>query len=174
MFTILVFALIPFCVESPRWLAVRGRYTEVANVLARLEGKGAVESSPHIQSLSQEIVAIAMHEAAIEASWKEIFTMGELQNFRRIFLSFAMGLMQQLTGMNCIVYYAAVVFQQVGLSARMAYIMSCVASIAMLLGSVSAALVSDSPPSVQCVSLPDTDIRSLIALVVEKSSCLER
>lgn len=68
--------------------------------------------------------------------------MDDLQNFRRITLSFAMGLMQQLTGMNCIVYYAAVVFQQVGLSARLSYIMSCVASIAMLLGSVSAAAVS--------------------------------
>lgn len=100
MFTVLVFALVPFCVESPRWLAVRGRYSEVANVVARLEGRGATESSPQIQSLAEEIVAIARHEAAIEASWKEVFAMGELQNFRRIFLSFAMGLMQQLTGMK--------------------------------------------------------------------------
>lgn len=98
MFTILVFALVPFCVESPRWLAVRGRYSEVASVVARLEGRGATESSPHIQSLAEEIVATARHEAAIEASWKEVFVMGELQNFRRIFLSFTMGLMQQLTG----------------------------------------------------------------------------
>lgn len=143
MFTVVVFALTPICVESPRWLAIRGRYSQVAEVLARLEGKGTTASSPHIVTQAEEIVTIAMHEAAIEASWKEVFTMGELQNFRRIFLSFAMGLMQQLTGINCIVYYAAVVFQQVGLSARLSYIMSCVASIAMLLGSVSAALVSD-------------------------------
>lgn len=72
MFPIVVFALLPLCVESPRWLAIRGRYDEVAGVLARLEGKGATATSPHILTVSEEIIAIATHEAAMEASWTEV------------------------------------------------------------------------------------------------------
>ncbi|KAJ9630344.1 hypothetical protein H2204_008409 [Knufia peltigerae] len=168
-FPVFVFFLLPFCPESPRWLASRGAsLKEVASVLALLEGKGATDTSPHILSLANEIILVAQHEAELEASttWRDVsspvaamkpagldptfqaniidpfanmitFGGGELQNGRRLLLSgFVVGLLQQITGVNAIVYYAPVVFQDAGLTPRMAFIMGGVGSIAMLVGTL--------------------------------------
>lgn len=67
-----VFLLMPFTVESPRWLAARGRHSEVAAVLARLHGKGVTAETPEIQEQASIIVQTAIHEAEIESSWKEV------------------------------------------------------------------------------------------------------
>ncbi|RVX66407.1 hypothetical protein B0A52_09637 [Exophiala mesophila] len=140
IFPIFVFALLPFCPESPRWLASRGAsLKKVASVLALLEGKGATDTTPHILGLANEIVLVAQHEAELEESttWHEAFSGGELQNGRRLLLSgVVVGLLQQITGVNAIVYYAPVVFQEAGLSPRMAFIMGGVGSIAMLVGTL--------------------------------------
>lgn len=74
-FPVFVFFLLPFCPESPRWLASRGAsLKEVASVLALLEGKGATDTSPHILSLANEIILVAQHEAELEASttWRDV------------------------------------------------------------------------------------------------------
>lgn len=47
----------------------------------------------------------------------------------------------KITGVNAIVYYAPVVFQEAGLSPRMAFIMGGVGSIAMLVGTLLPILV---------------------------------
>ena len=75
IFPIFVFALLPFCPESPRWLASRGAsLKKVASVLALLEGKGATDTTPHILGLANEIVLVAQHEAELEESttWHEV------------------------------------------------------------------------------------------------------
>lgn len=75
IFPIFVFALLPFCPESPRWLAAKGApLKEVASVLALLEGKGTTEATPHILSQANEIMQVAQHEAEVEAStsWREV------------------------------------------------------------------------------------------------------
>ncbi|CAG9984545.1 unnamed protein product [Clonostachys byssicola] len=131
-----VFALMPFTVESPRWLAARGRHGEVAHVLARLHGQGSTAESPHIQEQANIIVQTAIHEAEVESSWKECFSGGELQNFRRLILAATTGFLHQATGINVVIYYAPVIFRQVGLDDRNSFILSCVGSICFLLGSV--------------------------------------
>lgn len=72
IFPPLVFLLMPFVVESPRWLAAVGRSDEVAVVLAKLHGKGATPDCAHIQEQAQSIIRTAEHEAEVEASWKEV------------------------------------------------------------------------------------------------------
>ncbi|KAK5048626.1 hypothetical protein LTR84_005717 [Exophiala bonariae] len=138
IFPLFVFALLPFCPESPRWLAAKGAPVgEIAGILALLEGNNATATTPAIASKAQEIMAIAQHEAELDISWREAFGGGELQNGRRLWLSgFVVGLLQQVTGVNAIVYYAPVVFQDAGLSPRNSFLMGGVGSIAMLIGTL--------------------------------------
>lgn len=42
----------------------------------------------------------------------------------------------QATGINVVVYYAPVIFKQMGLNDELSYIMSCVASVCFLIGSI--------------------------------------
>ncbi|EEU37442.1 uncharacterized protein NECHADRAFT_86278 [Fusarium vanettenii 77-13-4] len=131
-----VFLLMPFVVESPRWLAAVGRSDEVADVLAKLRGGGATADSPQIQQQARRIIETAAHEAELESSWKESFAGGELQNLRRLILAGSTGFLHQATGINVVIYYAPVIFRQVGLDDKMSYIMSCVGSICFLVGSI--------------------------------------
>lgn len=67
-----VFLFMPFAVESPRWLAAKGRDAEVAVVLARLHGKGVTAETREIQEQASLIIQTAKHEAEVESSWKEV------------------------------------------------------------------------------------------------------
>ncbi|KAL0943078.1 hexose carrier protein [Colletotrichum truncatum] len=131
-----VFILMPLTVESPRWLAAVGRRDEVAPVLARLHGGGATATSPFIQEAANNIIRKASYEAEVESSWKESFSGGELQNFRRLVVAGTTGFLHQATGINVVIYYAPVIFSQVGLDAEMSYIMSCVGAVCFLVGSI--------------------------------------
>ena len=42
----------------------------------------------------------------------------------------------QATGINVVIYYAPVIFAQIGLDTELSYIMSCVGSVCFLIGSV--------------------------------------
>ncbi|TDZ20178.1 Sugar transporter STL1 [Colletotrichum orbiculare MAFF 240422] len=136
IFPPLVFLMMPFTVESPRWLAARGRHSEVAQVLARLHGKGVTPDSHEIRKEAELIIQTARHEAEIESSWKESFTNGELQNLRRLILAGTTGFLHQATGINVVIYYSQNIFRQVGLDDRLSYIMSCVGSVCFLVGSI--------------------------------------
>ncbi|KAJ9610189.1 hypothetical protein H2200_004966 [Cladophialophora chaetospira] len=142
VFPLFVYILLPFCPESPRWLAAKGAsVARVASVLALLDGKDVSETAPHIVSKAEEIVSIAQHEAELDTSWRQAFGGGELQNGRRLFLGgFVVGLLQQFTGVNAIVYYAPVVFQDAGLNPRNSFILGGVGSVAMLIGTALPAL----------------------------------
>ncbi|KAL3465588.1 general substrate transporter [Aspergillus heterothallicus] len=136
LFPVFVLIALPFCVESPRWLAAKGLYDKCFETLAKLEGNGATANSDHIQALGNSIISVAKHEASIESSWKAALMDGELQNLRRLVLSGAAGFMHQATGINVVVYYAPIIFQDIGLDSELSYIMSCVASIFFLIGSI--------------------------------------
>lgn len=84
IFPPLVFLLMPFVVESPRWLAAVGRSDEVADVLAKLRGGGATADSPQIQQQARRIIETAAHEAELESSWKEVSIRWAFQNAKTL------------------------------------------------------------------------------------------
>jgi hypothetical protein len=72
IFPVVVMAAIPWCVESPRWLASKGRNDQVYEVLARLRGNGVTATSEEILQAGGIIISTAEHEAAVESSWKAV------------------------------------------------------------------------------------------------------
>jgi SP family galactose:H+ symporter-like MFS transporter len=90
--------------DSPRWLMMRGRTAQAADVLRRLRGDDA--------AAMREMADIAEQLKTPQRGW-HLFQ--ENANFRRsVGLGVLLQLMQQFTGMNVVMYYAPRIFQNMG------------------------------------------------------------
>jgi len=108
--------------ESPRWLYAKGRKEETLAVLAYLEG-----TDIHDKGVLKTFGGIADAVAAEEAggfAFKELFTNGRSQNFRRMLLGVLAQCFQQISGINLITYYLTSVLQKIGLDAELSRIIS--------------------------------------------------
>jgi MFS transporter, SP family, galactose:H+ symporter len=90
--------------ESPRWLVMRGRKPEALAVLNRLRGDPQV--------VSREAADIEEQLKTPQLGW-HLFLQNS--NFRRsVALGVALQLVQQLTGINVVMYYAPYIFRNMG------------------------------------------------------------
>lgn len=95
---------VTFLPESPRWLMMRNRTEQAKAVLSRLHP-------------SPEAVAFKMNEIAEQLRFKQhgLQMFLENANFRRsVALGVLLQVMQQLTGINVVMYYAPRIFQDMG------------------------------------------------------------
>lgn len=140
---ILTLVTVPFMVESPRWLCLRGRDEEARDVLARLAVKPSTDSGI-VQEL-QTIQQMISHETESQGSgWRQIFTNGPQQNFRRIALGAGANFMQQFGGINVVAYYLPVVLKRsFGFSDRLSLVLSAVDSMQWMFWAGMASFVID-------------------------------
>ncbi|KAI8637655.1 general substrate transporter [Parasitella parasitica] len=126
---------------SPRWLIKKGRNAEALSVLARLHS-GGDEAAPHVVAEYDEIISQVEHERAVSVdSYFELFK-GTL--LRRLILGVLIQIFQQFTGINSIMYYAPVIFQQAGVPGRSAsLIASGVNGVLNVLSTIPAILFLD-------------------------------
>ncbi len=90
--------------ESPRWLLMRGRKNDARQVLGKLRGDAAV--------VTREIAAIEEQLRIPQRGWGLFFSN---LNFRRsVGLGILLQVMQQLTGINVVMYYAPRIFADMG------------------------------------------------------------
>lgn len=126
---------------SPRWLVNKGRNAEALTVLAKLHANGD-ETNPSVVAEYEEIVAQVEHERTVSvSSYFELFK-GTL--LRRLILGILIQVFQQFTGINSIMYYAPVIFQQAGVPGRSAaLIASGVNGVLNVLSTIPAILYLD-------------------------------
>lgn len=99
-FAILLIACLSFIPESPRWLAAHGTAEDVEKSLAilRFEDEVQYEHDKLMREVEEE-------KEVGEASWSEIFS--EHNNMRRrVLIGFTLFAIQQLCGINAIMFYA--------------------------------------------------------------------
>ncbi|GAD97952.1 hypothetical protein FG04062.1 [Paecilomyces variotii No. 5] len=127
-FALSTIILISFLPETPRWLLNHDRSDEAVQVLQRLHGNEGLEV---VERERLEIVTAIVEERLAQESlgqksaFRMVFSNGEQRIFYRTMLGAGAMVMQQLTGINLITYYAPYIFiESVGFSQRLSSLMS--------------------------------------------------
>ena len=101
----LFFILIFFIPESPRWLAIRGRYAEASKILEKIERKEDVEL---------QINELKANKPVPESFKAQVHLLFEKRITRILFIGILMAAIQQWCGINVIFNYAQEVFAAAG------------------------------------------------------------
>jgi len=140
LFSILVMVLIVGLPESPRWLILQGRERAALEVLSALNERPI--DDPYVQN---EFTAIK--DTILEMSrgaFVDMFTMDKTRHFHRTLLAFVAQVFQQISGINLITYYAAIIFQQsIGYGPSTSRLLAALSGTEYFLASWFAVLVID-------------------------------
>jgi SP family xylose:H+ symportor-like MFS transporter len=128
---LLFLMLLAFVPDTPRWYVMKGRSPEALAVLGRLIGPTAA------QTTVREIEAsLAEH---VHAGKTPLFAFGSLVIVAGIMLS----VFQQLVGINAVLYYAPLMFQNLGASTDSAFWQTLIVGITNVIFTVVAILTVD-------------------------------
>ena len=132
----IMFFLLLFTVpESPRWLAMHGRLDVARRVLSRAHGTALAEAE-----LAEVRSSLAHEVGKSEPRLREIWA-PELRFVMMIGL--IVGVLQQITGINAVFFYAPVIFEQAGASADAAFEQAVYVGLVNLVFTVIALLLID-------------------------------
>ncbi|EMR66782.1 putative hexose carrier protein [Eutypa lata UCREL1] len=122
--------------ESPRYLYKHGRHEEAMEILCQVYD--ATPDHPKIAKEHQEILdALKIEQENGEYKWTELFKKDEIQTGRRVFLAYGMQFMNQMGGINLVVYYITSVLQiNVGLDRNMSLLLGGIINAMFFIGSL--------------------------------------
>jgi MFS family permease len=118
--SVLLFFLLPFLPESPRWFAKVGRKKEAIEVLARIQANGDV-NDPLVIAEWEEISITNQAENEAGNIIQKLFFRGM---WKRTLAGFTVQMWQQLSGANVMVYYLTYIAEIAGLTGNIAMITS--------------------------------------------------
>jgi MFS family permease len=129
--------------ETPRWLVQHDRHEDARDVIAALEGK-PINDENVTRTILDIQVGLEEEQRGGPFRFKELFSWGETQNFRRLLIIISIQLGQQFTGSNMINYYAPVIFEQnMKVSRNMSLILGGCAQCTYLVGSAIPVFLMD-------------------------------
>lgn len=138
----LVGLIMVFRPESPRWLLQHDRNEQALNVLASLHANGN-QDDPVARAEYEEIRVVVEFERGMSPPSYLTLLFGK-QYRRRTALGMGLQFMQQVSGINIILYYASKVFAQTGRNSTSASLLANgISSALLLVSSFSLTLLMD-------------------------------
>lgn len=121
--------------ESPRWLAMRGAFEQARRVLARAHGTKLAEAE-----LAEVRAALAREASTDRAGVRELWH----PRLRLVIaIGLAVGVLQQVTGINAVFFYAPLIFQQAGFAEDAAFVQAVYVGLVNLVFTCVAILLID-------------------------------
>ena len=107
-FALITLAILAFMPESPRWLILSGREDEALNVLSALndQDRDAHDTRQEFLQIKDAVIEMA------KGGTNDVFSMGDYRHLHRVVLAYGLQLMQQMSGINLVTQYFALMFVQ--------------------------------------------------------------
>jgi sugar porter (SP) family MFS transporter len=132
---ILYFFALAMVPESPRWLAMRGRDAEARAVLDRVSGPAQAERD----------LAVVKDSIVAEAKLGRVSVRALLHPSLRLVMTIGItvGILQQITGINSVFFYAPMIFEQSGIGTNAAFLQAALVGLVNLVFTVVAMSLID-------------------------------
>ncbi|MEM6698822.1 MAG: MFS transporter [Bacteroidota bacterium] len=122
---------------SPRWLVLKGRIEDARKVIAKILPANEVESE--LESMQQSLV-LSDTKITFADQLKSLLT----PTLRKaVIIGFIFAVVQQITGINAILFYAPTVFEQLGLGTDAAFMQAVWVGLCSVVFTVLALLLID-------------------------------
>ncbi|KAK5147153.1 hypothetical protein LTR32_001349 [Rachicladosporium monterosium] len=122
IFAFVVIFLVFGLPESPRWLYYHGRNEEALQVMCDVWDEPP-DGEKVLKMQTEILETIAMERKEGEYKWANILKRDDVQTGRRVLLAYGMQFMNQVGGINLVVYYVPTALQNnVGLSANLSLV----------------------------------------------------
>lgn len=122
VFCVFILAFIPFMPESPRWLILKDREDDALEVLAALADTDTNDHNVHIEFTEIKDAVLEM----ARGTFKDLFECNRDRNLHRTILAYVNQMFQQITGINLITYYAAVIYSNLGMSSFLSRLLAAI------------------------------------------------